>query len=778
MLSIRPPMLERPVLNGAARIYQRLLELGFALLPLLGVAYLIWSGSGEQKLEALGLHGLVIAVATVQGSFIAWVAWRCFVHGGDPFLRWLALGFAGFTLIYLPHGLFTPLARDHAALFLLYGPISRLVLAGCLTAAVFRFATPPLAVEQRSARPFWPRWIGAFLLINGAAAWLAHTPWGQAIYLRLALEAAALGLSLFALAAMSQQAGRSPLMTLFASALANFAQASLAFLLASPWNHLWWLGHVIFAIGFLVLSYGVLRAYFTSHSFDLVFSQDELFERLYESNAALTRALAHAQDANSELEQRNRELQAARRDFQSLFAMAPDGVLVVNDQGRILDANSKTLALFGASEAEMLGLSVEDLIPENQRANHIDYRHAFHQHPERFNPTPRPILTARRLDGSEFYCAISLSPLNFHGQACTMAIVRDITAAHLAEERLRLSQQRFRELFDHGPIGMALLRPDGQWLELNDALCRLLAYDRSELLATRLDNLTHPEDRNNDVALHRELAAGERDHYQIEKRFLRADGVVIWGIVTSSLLKEEDGQTLNFVAQIEDITDRRHLELEREEHADNMARLSRRLVEVQEEERRRLAATVHDLVSPNLAAVKINLGMVESLLSDETAEARARLEDTQALLTDTVSSIRGLTTDLRPVVLDFAGLWPAVDSYAQQFSARTGIAVTLSGEAQARLPADQESLLFRIVQEAMTNCAKHAQAQNISIELHHDAAHARLSISDDGKGFEPDPARPPSGLGLLTMRERAEFAGGSFSLESQPGRGTRISVVF
>lgn len=778
MLSARSSASPRHALDNLARLYQRLLEIGFTLLPLACIAYLLWQPQLNQRLEWLTVHEALIGLATLQGGFIAWVAWRCFLHGGEPFLRWLALAFAGFTLTYLPHGLLTPLAEDHSALFLLYGPTSRLVMSICLVAAIFSYGKAPVPTAARAGFTYWRPYLAGALIIIGLVAIVAHLPWGQEVFLRLGLEAAALAVSLLALALMTRLAGRSPLMTLFASSLANFAQASLAFLLASPWNHLWWLGHVIFAIGFLALSYGVLKAYFTSRSFELVFSHEELFERLRESNSALATALAHAQEVNSELELRNRQLHMARQDFEALFALAPDGVLVVDRHGQIMKANARAQELFGGDEQRMLGLAVEELMSIQDRPAHASHRQHYHQEPDQRRMAPRPAVRAQRLDGSAFYSEISLSPLHIHGQPCTMAIVRDVTAARLAEERLRLSQQRFRDLFEHGPIGTALIRPDGHWQDVNEALCRLLHHSRSELLATSLEQLTHAEDRHTDQAQRQQLTQGKRAFYQVEKRFLRADGLVIWGVLTGSLLKDEDGQTLNFVAQIEDITERRHLELERADYAQNMARLSRRLVQVQEEERRRLAATVHDLVSPNLGAVNINLNMIANLLPPTAAEIHNRLEDTRALLGDTVSSIRSLTTDLRPAVLDFAGLGPAVDSYAQQFSARTGIAVELILAAQDRLPADQESLLFRIVQEAMTNCAKHAQAQHITIELRHNAEHGSLRIGDDGQGFSPDLNRPPSGLGLLTMRERAEFAGGRFTLESQPGQGTRISVDF
>jgi signal transduction histidine kinase len=205
--------------------------------------------------------------------------------------------------------------------------------------------------------------------------------------------------------------------------------------------------------------------------------------------------------------------------------------------------------------------------------------------------------------------------------------------------------------------------------------------------------------------------------------------------------------------------------------------LSGRLVEVQEAERRDLSTELHDRTSPQLAAIQINLGMLNTLLGRETEDVRALLDDTAGLVADTTVGIREISANLRPTVLDDGGLLPALSGYAQQFEQRTGIAVQLDTHdaTSAVTPAIQSSL-FRIVQEALTNCAKHAKARNVTIELRTDEEHhVSLVIADDGVGFDVDP-HSRSGLGLLTMRERAEFHGGRFSLETTPGRGTRISV--
>jgi two-component system CheB/CheR fusion protein len=153
-----------------------------------------------------------------------------------------------------------------------------------------------------------------------------------------------------------------------------------------------------------------------------------------------------------------------------------------------------------------------------------------------------------------------------------------------------------------------------------------------------------------------------------------------------------------------------------------------------------------------------------------------RMVDNRALVEDTTASIREISSELRPPALDYAGLIAAVEAYGAQFSRRTGIAVEVNalGRDMALAP-DIESTLFRIVQEALTNVAKHAQAATVDIEICLQGPPLCLNVVDDGRGFDPL-TTPAQGLGLINMREMAEFAGGSFTLESSPGEGTRIHV--
>ncbi len=209
--------------------------------------------------------------------------------------------------------------------------------------------------------------------------------------------------------------------------------------------------------------------------------------------------------------------------------------------------------------------------------------------------------------------------------------------------------------------------------------------------------------------------------------------------------------------------------------------LAARLTEAEESERQWLAQELHDQVGQNLTALGINLDIIRSLLPESPDEALlSRLEDTSKLLSQVTERIRGVMADLRPPVLEDYGLVAALRWYGALFNERTGIAVEVTGEEpDPRLVVSAENALFRITQEALTNVAKHAQAEQVWISVELDPKMLQLVITDDGVGFDParlEESGRRRGWGLVSMTERAETVGGVCRIEPEPDGGTRVVV--
>jgi len=209
--------------------------------------------------------------------------------------------------------------------------------------------------------------------------------------------------------------------------------------------------------------------------------------------------------------------------------------------------------------------------------------------------------------------------------------------------------------------------------------------------------------------------------------------------------------------------------------------MSRQLVDAQESERRQISRELHDRVGQNLTALSINLDILKTQMAGNGNEAfSSRLNDAASLLEATTGAIENVMSELRPPMLDDYGLLPALQWYANEFSSRTGIQVSVDGDEGMERPTQAiEIALFRIMQEALNNAAKHAHARSIRITLERSSARFMMTVSDDGVGLDTaliPPGRRRPGLGMITMRERAQAAGGQFEIEAAAGRGTRVVV--
>jgi two-component system sensor histidine kinase UhpB len=230
-----------------------------------------------------------------------------------------------------------------------------------------------------------------------------------------------------------------------------------------------------------------------------------------------------------------------------------------------------------------------------------------------------------------------------------------------------------------------------------------------------------------------------------------------------------------------DITEHRQAEEASLKYADRLRALAAQLAEVEDTERQRLARELHDRVGQNLTALGINLNIIQMQMPDGIPETISfHLEDSLSLVEQTAERIRDVMADLRPPVLDDYGLVAALRWYGEKISRRIDIPITANGEEpDPRLDTRVENALFRIAQEALTNVAKHAQATHVSIAVVMDGDILRLSVSDDGIGFNPDRLSETDegqGWGLLSITERAEAVGGEFWIVSSPNQGTQVFI--
>lgn len=462
-----------------------------------------------------------------------------------------------------------------------------------------------------------------------------------------------------------------------------------------------------------------------------------------------------------------RALLTQRLEF--LARHANEGILLADPDGRILEVNSRCATMYGYRREEIVGRNVAFLWGEKTPRARFETVFEAEQ---------------RSKDGIPIAVEISSRMIEIDGASYFQALVRDVTARRQAEDELRRSEERasryaneLEDLYQNAPCGYHSIDADGIVRRINDTELRWLGYAREEVvgrmyLGDLLDEASRERFPENFARFRRD---GRIDDYEIV--FLRKDGTPLPAMVSATAIYDAQGEFVATRTTVVDLSRLQALRRERDRQARRIEALSRHLVAVQEEERRRLSCDLHDRAAPNLAALKLTLDTLGQMLPvPHAGETEDCMADARALIEDTVAGVREVCADLRPSLLDYAGLMRALVGYTQQYTRRTGIAVRLRLPAvETRLGAETESILFRIVQEALANVARHANARSVDIVLAADSARVRLLVKDDGIGFAAGAAQV-AGPGIRTMRERAEFAGGRLICLSHPGKGTEIHV--
>jgi PAS domain S-box-containing protein len=328
-------------------------------------------------------------------------------------------------------------------------------------------------------------------------------------------------------------------------------------------------------------------------------------------------------------------------------------------------------------------------------------------------------------------------------------------------------EQLFRYLFEQASLGIAVEDLEGKILLANPALCAMLGYEANELSQMSCSEFSNPEDSAGDWNLFQQLRAGSIDHYSLEKRYVRKDGVRVWGRLNVSLLKASDGGTPLVFAFVEDITARKQSD-------EALSRLSRKLIMAQDEERSRIARDLHDDIGQRISLMAAELEQ----LQEDPAQADHRAQELRRKVRELSHDVQALSHDLHSTKLEYLGVGTAMRSWCQEFSERQKVEVEFkSHDVLGALPPEISMCLFRVLQEGLHNAAKHSGVKRMEVQLWGEAGEVQLAVRDSGKGFDLDAALRGTGLGLISMQERVRLVGGTIAIRSQPmGGGNTIHV--
>lgn len=351
-----------------------------------------------------------------------------------------------------------------------------------------------------------------------------------------------------------------------------------------------------------------------------------------------------------------------------------------------------------------------------------------------------------------------------------------------AEAELRASEERYRAVVETAMDAIVSTDSTGQIIYANPAAEKMFGHSRDELLGTSVAQLIPADGRQQFTAAFADLTRAKHLPWAlgpIEREGLRADGSRFVSEISLTSWQAEDG--LFFTAIVRDTTERRRAEDELRQTLETLRktdlerkRLLDGLASAQEDERRRIASDIHDDIIQVLSAVSMRAFVVKEALADP--EEAAIFEDFEQTVSLATARCRLLMFELLPPILSRDGLSPALKLYLDEAAGTAGFEYTLDNRVDPDLPPELRIIVYRIVQEAVSNVRKHAKASLVEVSLRRDAGGVHVAVADDGAGFRPeDPSLArPGHLGMTAIRDRAALVGGWSRVSSEPGQGTRV----
>ena len=495
----------------------------------------------------------------------------------------------------------------------------------------------------------------------------------------------------------------------------------------------------------------------------------------------------------------------------AIVSSSDDAIVSKNLDGVITSWNKSAERIFGYTAEEVVGKHITLIIPPDHRDEEAGILARLRKG-ERIDH----FQTVRmRKDGTTLDVSLSISPVrDATGKVIGASkVARDITAQKRAQQAARESEERFRLTFENAAVGIAHVGQDGRWLRVNNKLCEIVGYSRQELLQKRYQDITHPEDLDRDIDSKARVASGVDETYSTEKRYVRKDGSIAWVYLTVSALRDARGKLVHFISVLQDIAvqkaaqaklhdlqaqtsnlaeklegdvrartaelENRNADLLRQ--SDLVRELSWRLLRAQDDERRHIARELHDSAGQTLTVLSMNLAQLGKIAAHNSPHLVADVKRIEESVQQLHREIRTASYLLHPPLLDESGLASALGWYTQGLSERSGLDIDLRiADDFGRIPGEMELIVFRVVQECLTNIHRHSGSKRAIIRIARQPDTVTVRVADSGKGISPkklgEIQSSGSGVGIRGMRERLRQFHGNLSIDSNEA-GTTVCVT-
>jgi PAS domain S-box-containing protein len=508
--------------------------------------------------------------------------------------------------------------------------------------------------------------------------------------------------------------------------------------------------------------------------------EEKTKEQLLGQVAFMRGRIAELEEMESASKRADEALRESEDRYRAFMDATSDMVYVKDDQFRHVLANKTIVNFFGREEAEVLGKTDFELMPEHAAGNcRSSDLEAIR--------TKSIVVTEERV-GDRVYEATKF-PVGLKGNKTGVGgIIRDVTERKRAEEELKAIRAQLSNALEMAHLGHWEFDVANDGFTFNDQFYKIFHTSVEQIGGYTMHSAEYAQRfvHSDDIDLVGEeikKAIETTDpnfNRTMEHRMLYADGTVGYISVRFFIVKDSHGRTVRTYGVNQDITESKRAEKALRESEEQLRSLSSRLLEAQEEERRRLASELHDTIGQTLAACKFWVEMVLKLRDEGNAGAALNhLEKFVPILQRSIEETRCIYMGLRPSMLDSIGLLATLEWQRREFMElypNRHIELEIS-IAEEEIPESLKVNIFRIVQEALNNVAKHSKAEWVDVSLSKNSGGIELVVSDDGVGMDLELILHTSAtrsLGITGMRERAELTGGGFSIEAAPGEGTTV----
>ena len=459
---------------------------------------------------------------------------------------------------------------------------------------------------------------------------------------------------------------------------------------------------------------------------------------------------------------------------------AMDAVISVDEEQRVVLYNAAAERVFRWPRATVLGQRIDMLIPER-------FRGAHRVHVERFGRTAttsrgmgnQSVPHGLRADGEEFPIEASISQHEEAGRKLYTVILRDVTERQRSEQMLARSEARLRGILDSAMDAIITVDSRQHIVLFNRAAEEVFGCPRDQAIGAPLAWFIPERFRHAHTDLVRRFGEmGTTSRRMGEQRIvmgLRRNGEEFPIDASISQIGEQGERFYTVI--LRDVTERTRAERALRDSREEIRNLALAASSAREQEKSRIARELHDELGQALTALKIDVGWLREELGESRPDVMGKLAAMQVLLDGTVAAARRISADLRPLMLDDLGLVAACEWLAHNFQLRTGKRCEMVlGAGDLDLADPYATAVFRVLQESLTNVAKHAEASQVEVTLERSGDTVNLTVRDNGRGFATGEPRKQGSYGLVGLRERAHLLGGEVRVESAPGQGTFIEM--